>query len=94
MKGILPWLVRWTRCAGTRDFYAALAALVSQVQNIFSSRTQFQFMCPHRLATLAGSRAGPPVSECVPPGNAKDYTSLAAVICKIVLGEASYCTNM
>jgi hypothetical protein len=23
-------------------------------------------MCPHRPATWAGSRAGPPVSECVP----------------------------
>ncbi len=30
-------------------------------------RTQFQFMCPHRPATWAGSRAGPLVSECVSP---------------------------
>jgi hypothetical protein len=36
MKGLLPWLVRWARRAGTRDFYPALAALVSPVQNIFS----------------------------------------------------------
>jgi hypothetical protein len=26
-------------------------------------------MCPRRPATWAGSRAGPPVSECVSPGN-------------------------
>jgi hypothetical protein len=36
MKGILPWLVRWARHAGTRDFSPALAALVSPVQNIIS----------------------------------------------------------
>jgi hypothetical protein len=35
MKGVLPWLVRWARRAGTRNFYLALAALVSPVQNIF-----------------------------------------------------------
>jgi hypothetical protein len=35
MKGVLPWLVRWARRAGTRDFYPALAALVSPVQNVF-----------------------------------------------------------
>ncbi len=33
----------------------------------FLHRTLFQSMCPHRPATWAGSRAGPPVSECVPP---------------------------
>ncbi len=37
MKGVFPWLVSWALCAGTRDFYPALAALVSPVQNIFSS---------------------------------------------------------
>jgi hypothetical protein len=37
MKGFLPSLVRWARHAGTRDFYPALVALVSPVQNIFSS---------------------------------------------------------
>ncbi len=73
---ILPWLVRWT-CAGTRDFYTSLTA-----KYFFRRCALFQFMCPHRPATLAGSRAGPPVSECVSPGNTKDYTSLAAVICK------------
>jgi hypothetical protein len=35
MNGVFPWLVRWARHADTRDFYPALAALVSPVQNIF-----------------------------------------------------------
>jgi hypothetical protein len=30
-KGVLPWLFRWARRAGTIDFCHALAALVSQV---------------------------------------------------------------
>jgi hypothetical protein len=34
MKGVLPWLVHWARCAGTMDFCPALSALVSLVQNI------------------------------------------------------------
>jgi hypothetical protein len=32
--GVPSWLVCWTRRAGTIDFYPALAALVSPVQNI------------------------------------------------------------
>jgi hypothetical protein len=67
MKEVLPWLVLWSRRAGTRDFYPALAAQVSQYKIFFPHRTLFKFMCPHRPATLAGSRAGPPVSECVSP---------------------------
>ncbi len=48
-KGGLPWLVRWARHVDKRDFYPALAALVSQVQNIFLSLpTLFYFLCPHR----------------------------------------------
>jgi hypothetical protein len=35
MKGDLPWLVRWSCCAGTRDLCSALAALGGPVQNIF-----------------------------------------------------------
>jgi hypothetical protein len=36
MKRVLPWLVGWLAGrAGTRDFYPALAALVSLVQNVF-----------------------------------------------------------
>jgi hypothetical protein len=38
MKGVLPCWVRWARHAGTRDFSPALVALVSPVQNIFSSQ--------------------------------------------------------
>ena len=34
MKGVLPWLVRLACRASTRDFYLALIALVSPVQNI------------------------------------------------------------
>ncbi len=34
MIGVHPWLVRWTRRAGTIDFCPALAAQVSPVQNI------------------------------------------------------------
>ncbi len=61
--GILPWLVRWACHVGTRDFYFALGALVSPVQNIFSSPyTIFQILCPNRPASWAGSRAGSPVS--------------------------------
>ncbi len=35
MKGVLPWLVCWARCAGSRDFYPALAAQAGLVQNFF-----------------------------------------------------------
>jgi hypothetical protein len=35
MRGVLPWLVRWARRAGTRDLCAALFALVGPVQNFF-----------------------------------------------------------
>jgi hypothetical protein len=48
MKGVLPRLVRWTRPVDTRYFYPALAALVSQVKNIFPRRLLFQFMCKVR----------------------------------------------
>jgi hypothetical protein len=53
MKEVLPWLVR------TRDFCPALAALVSQEQNIFSSPHTISIICPNRWA---GSRAASPVS--------------------------------
>ncbi len=39
MKGVLPWLVCWACCAGTRDFCAALAALV---------RPSIKYFYPHR----------------------------------------------
>jgi hypothetical protein len=31
MKGVLPWLVRCARRAGTRDFFPALVALVGPI---------------------------------------------------------------
>ncbi len=57
MRGGLPWLVSWTRRAGTIDFCLALAALVSSVHNII-----FHFISPYRPATWTGRRAGSPVS--------------------------------
>jgi hypothetical protein len=46
MKGVLSLVVRKARRAGKRDFYPALAALVSPVQNIyFPHRTHFHYMC-------------------------------------------------
>jgi hypothetical protein len=41
IKGVLPWLVRWTRRAGTIEFRPALAALVSPVQNIIFLTVHF-----------------------------------------------------
>ncbi len=35
MKGVLPWLVRWACCAGTRNFGPALAALLAQYKIFF-----------------------------------------------------------
>jgi len=52
MIGVLPWLVGWTRRAGTKDFCPALAALVSQIQNIIFHRTLFHFNSPHRPCNL------------------------------------------
>jgi hypothetical protein len=52
IRGVLPWLFWWTRRAGTIDFCPALAALVSPVQNIFSSQyTLSLYSSPTRPAT-------------------------------------------
>ncbi len=48
-----PWLVCWTRRAGTIDFCPALAALVSPVQNI----ALFHFISAHCPATCMGRQA-------------------------------------
>ncbi len=45
MKGVLPWLVPWALCAGTRDVYPALAALVSPVQNMFFLAVHYLNLC-------------------------------------------------
>jgi hypothetical protein len=54
MNGVLPWLFHWARRAGTIDFCPALAALVSQVQNIISSAPHFHFISPHAIAQQPG----------------------------------------
>jgi hypothetical protein len=73
MKEILHWLVHWALHAGTRDFYPALTALVSPVQNsFFSHRTLFQFIYlsklgrqSRRVACLLICVSGP---DCREPG--------------------------
>jgi hypothetical protein len=47
-KVVLPWLVHWARRAGTKDFYSALDALVSPLQNIF-------FLTPHTFSFYVSS---------------------------------------
>jgi hypothetical protein len=41
MKGVLPWLGHWARRAGTKEFYPALIAFVSPVQNILFLTVNF-----------------------------------------------------
>ncbi len=67
MKGILSWLVCWAGRADTRDFCSTLAALVGPVltKYFFPHRTLFHFLCPHRPASWAGSRAGLSLSVCL-----------------------------
>jgi hypothetical protein len=65
MKGVTPWLVRWARRAGIRDFI-----LPWPVQNNFFLTVHYLNLCV-RIAQQpghAGSRAGPPVSECLSAG--------------------------
>jgi hypothetical protein len=54
-------------CRYKRLLSCLLPALVSPVQNIFPPCTLFQSLFSNRPATLTGSRAGPPVSECAAP---------------------------
>jgi hypothetical protein len=73
MKGVFPWLVCWARRARTRYFVMPWLRLSS------SHRTLFHFICPHRPASLAGSRAASPVSNiliCVSGGIILDYRLL------------------
>jgi hypothetical protein len=46
-------------------------------------------MCPHRPATWAGSRAGPPVSECVSPVRL-EYCSFSIYLAKQGFQEKKY----
>jgi hypothetical protein len=73
MKGVLPWLVRRDRYAGTIYFYPALAVLVSPVQNITSHRTLFHFISLHRPATWTTSRARSPVSLSLDPASNQGF---------------------
>jgi hypothetical protein len=71
MKGVLSWLIRWARRAGTRDFYPPLAALGSSEQKFFFSSPytiSIDVYPPAQQPAWEGSRAGPPVSECMSPG--------------------------
>jgi hypothetical protein len=86
MKGVLPWLVCWTRHTGTRDFYPALAALVSSVKNNFFLAIHYSNLCvpasPNQPICLyayveACSRAGPPVSKCVSTVSPKKTTNMS-----------------
>jgi hypothetical protein len=72
MKGFLLWLALWACRAGTKSLLSCLGCSGQPcTKYFFPHRTLFRFMCPHRPATWAvhwaGSRAGPPVSECVFP---------------------------
>jgi hypothetical protein len=59
MKEVHPWLVRWARGAGTRDFCPALAALVGPVQNIFVSPYLHFFTLFVPIAQQAGQAVVP-----------------------------------
>ncbi len=43
---------------------------------LFHHRTIFPFVCPNHPVTWAGSRAGPPLSECVSTVKPTPFTSL------------------
>ncbi len=58
----LPWLVRWPRCAGTRDIFPALTTLVGPVQNIFSTIhyfPSFDPIAPSAWQALVSCRLSP-----------------------------------
>jgi hypothetical protein len=59
MKGLLSWLVRWARDAGTRDFCPALAALFGPVQNNFLSPYTFSLDLSPSPSQLARQAAVP-----------------------------------
>jgi hypothetical protein len=60
----LRWFVG-SSCADIRDLILPACSGQPSTNYSFPHRTLFQLMCPHRPSTGAGSRAGPPVSECV-----------------------------
>jgi hypothetical protein len=40
-KEVLPWLVRWAPCAGTKDFCSALVDVVCPVHSMFFITVQY-----------------------------------------------------
>ncbi len=67
MKGRSPSLVVSLSSSCRYKWLLSCLCLIwsAQYKIFFLHRTLFQLMCNHRPATWAGSRAGPPVSECV-----------------------------
>jgi hypothetical protein len=61
MKGVPPWLVRWL-VVPVHEIFFCLGCSSQPSTNIFPHCTLFQFLCPHRPTSWAGSRAGSPVS--------------------------------
>jgi hypothetical protein len=59
MKEVLPWFVRWARCAGKKDFCPALAALVGPAQNIFFPLRTLFFTLFVPIAQQAGQAVVP-----------------------------------
>ncbi len=59
LKGVLPWLVRWARCAGTRDFLP--------VQNIFLLTVHYfsSFVPIAQLAGQQSCRVACPFNMCL-----------------------------
>ncbi len=64
MKGVFPLVGLLGSSCRYKRLLSCLGCPV-----FFPHRTLFQFICPHRPANWAGSRAGPPVSEYVSPAH-------------------------
>ncbi len=46
MKGVLPWLIHWACCAGTRDFCPALAGVLK------SASIKYFFLTGHYSSSI------------------------------------------
>jgi len=55
----------------------------AQHKLVFSHRTLFQIMSPHRPAIWAGSRARPPVSEYEAEGSKGEYVRSKELSCRL-----------
>jgi hypothetical protein len=87
MKGVPPWLVRWARLSGSRDFYPACSG--QSGTKYFFLTVKYLNLCPgpHRTATWASSRAGLPISECASPTGTTE--GLHVKECTVQLTESS-----